>query len=75
MTPRPPTPEEIERAFARARQMQADLARRERAVGRKIQTMARALAAGNNRWLFPPLSVPASLMLQLDAAQGPLTPD
>src|SRR5437870_13742727 len=45
MTARPPTPEEIERAFARARQMQADLARRERAVGRKIQTMARALAA------------------------------
>jgi hypothetical protein len=45
MTARPPTPEEIERAFARAQQMQADLARRQRAVGRKIQTMARALAA------------------------------
>jgi hypothetical protein len=45
MTARPPTSGEIERAFARARQMQADLARRERAVARKVQTLARALAA------------------------------
>jgi hypothetical protein len=45
MTARPPTPAEIERAFGRARQMQADLERRERTVGRKIQTLARALAA------------------------------
>jgi hypothetical protein len=45
MPARPPTSEEIERAIARARQMQADLARRERAVGRRIETLARALAA------------------------------
>ncbi|MEX0629617.1 MAG: hypothetical protein WEE67_04160 [Chloroflexota bacterium] len=45
MTARQPTAEEIERAFARARSMQAELVRRERAVGRKIQTLARALAA------------------------------
>lgn len=45
MTARPPTPEQIERAIARARQMQVDLARKERAVGRKIQTTARALVA------------------------------
>jgi hypothetical protein len=45
MTARPPTSGEIERAYLRARQMQADLARRERVVARKIQTLARALAA------------------------------
>ena len=40
MSARQPTPEEIEQAFARARQMQTELARREPAVGRKIQTLA-----------------------------------
>lgn len=45
MSARTPTPQEIERAFTRSRQMQADLARRERAVGRRIQTLARGLAA------------------------------
>lgn len=45
MTARPPTPAEIERAFAHARQMQADLAHKEKAASRKIETIARALAA------------------------------
>ncbi len=40
-----PTPGELEKAFARAREMQADLARRERAVGRRIQALAWGLAA------------------------------
>lgn len=40
-----PAPGELERAFTRAHEMQADLARRERAVGRRIQALARGLAA------------------------------
>jgi len=45
MTRRVPPPGELERAFARAHEMQAELARREQAVGRRIQTLARGLAA------------------------------
>ena len=40
-----PTPRELERAFTRAHEMRADLARRERAVGRRIQALASGLAA------------------------------
>jgi hypothetical protein len=40
-----PTPGELEKAFTRAYEMQTDLARRERAVGRRIQTLARGLSA------------------------------
>jgi hypothetical protein len=40
-----PAPGELERAFTRAQEMQADLARRERVVGRRIQALARGLAA------------------------------
>ena len=45
MTPRVPPPGELEREFSRAHQMQTELARRERAVGRRIQALARGLAA------------------------------
>jgi hypothetical protein len=44
MTKRVPPPGELEQAFARAHAMQAELARRERTVGRRIQTLARGLA-------------------------------
>jgi len=44
MSARQPTPEEIERALASARQLQTEVARRERAVARKVQTLARAFA-------------------------------
>lgn len=40
-----PTPGELEKAFAHAHEMQADLARRNRAVGRRIQALAWGLAA------------------------------
>jgi hypothetical protein len=36
---------DLERAFVRAHEMQAELARRERAVGRKVQALARGLAS------------------------------
>lgn len=45
MTRRVPQPGELEQAFSRAHAMQAELARRERAVGRRIQTLANGLAA------------------------------
>lgn len=40
-----PTPGELEKAFKRAHELQTDLVRRERAVGRRIQALARGLAA------------------------------
>ncbi|HEX7948893.1 MAG TPA: hypothetical protein VF494_00985 [Candidatus Limnocylindrales bacterium] len=45
MSPITPSPADIEAAFGRARQLQVELARKERAVGRKVQVLARALAA------------------------------
>lgn len=38
-------PGELERAFARARQLRAELARKERAINRKAEALARGLAA------------------------------
>jgi len=39
-----PSPGEIERSLIRIAQLQAELARKERAVGRKVQVLARSLA-------------------------------
>ena len=44
MPPRLVTPGELERSFARATQLQAELARKERAVGRRVSVLAKALA-------------------------------
>ena len=44
MTTRAPSPGELERSFARASQLQAELVRKERAIGLKVQVLARGLA-------------------------------
>ena len=40
MTTRAPSPGQLEQSFARANQLQADLQRKERAIGRKVQREA-----------------------------------
>jgi hypothetical protein len=44
MTTRAPSPGELEQSFARASQLQAELQRKERAIGRKVQVLAQGLA-------------------------------
>jgi hypothetical protein len=44
MSPRTPAPGELERAFGRIQLLRAELARKERAISRKAQTLARGLS-------------------------------
>lgn len=44
MTTRAPSPGELEQSFARVNRLQAELGRKERAIGRKIQVLAVGLA-------------------------------
>ena len=44
MTTRAPSPGQLEQSFARANQLQAELGRKERAIGRKVQVLAQGLA-------------------------------
>ena len=44
MTRRVPSPGELEQSFTRAVQLQAELGRKERAIGRKVQVLAQGLA-------------------------------
>ncbi len=44
MMTRAPSPGELEQSFARASQLQAELQRKERAIGRKVQVLAQGLA-------------------------------
>jgi hypothetical protein len=44
MTTRTPSPGQLEQSFARAIQLQAELGRKERAIGRKVQVLAKGLA-------------------------------
>ena len=44
MTTRAPSPGQLEQSFARASQLQAELGRKERAIGRKVQVLALGLA-------------------------------
>jgi hypothetical protein len=44
MTTRAPSPGQLEQSFARASQLQAELQRKERAIGRKVQVLALGLA-------------------------------
>ena len=45
MTTRPPSPGQLEQSFVRVNQLQAELLRKERAIGRKVQVLAKGLAA------------------------------
>ncbi len=44
MTTRAPSPGQLEQSFARVSQLQAELQRKERAIGRKVQVLAMGLA-------------------------------
>jgi hypothetical protein len=44
MTTRAPSPGQLEQTFARVNQLQAELQRKERAIGRKVQFLAKGLA-------------------------------
>jgi hypothetical protein len=44
MTTRAPSPGQLEQSFARVNQLQAELERKERAIGRKVQVLAKGLA-------------------------------
>jgi hypothetical protein len=44
MTTRAPSPGQLEQSFTRVNQLQAELQRKERAIGRKVQILARGLA-------------------------------
>lgn len=45
MTTRAPSPGQLEQSFARVNQLQAELQRKERAIGRKAQFLAKGLAS------------------------------
>jgi hypothetical protein len=45
VTTRPPSPGELEQSFARVSQLQAELQHKERAIGRRVQVLAKGLAS------------------------------
>ena len=49
MTRRPPSPGQLEQSFARVNQLQAELQRKDRAIGRNVQVLANAVIAWARR--------------------------